>query len=576
MKHLYLLLITAILFLNQPTLAQDQALYTCPMHPHYISTDPNGTCPICGMDLVPSKSESNSAPTNPLLGTVISVPSEMIQTMGVKTEHVKQVAFGRKVRAFGNVQANTRREVVSASRLEGWIEDLAVTAEGDTVRPGQLLYRVYSPDLVAAQKDYLAAIKIGNDNRINASEQRLRSLGMQRAAITSLKSQQKLIEKIPVFAEDGGVVQALEVRDGAYVKPGDAVLKLQSYADVWVIASIVEQDIIFVSSGIPVMLEFPSAPQAPQHGIVDYVYPTIDPVTRTLKVRIVVDNEQGYLRPGAFADIAFNVDAGEKLSVPSEAVLHDSSGAHVITALGEGRFSSRAIRTGISADGRTEITSGLEAGESVIVSGQFMLDSETNLREGFAKLTPPIVNPDTQLSALALDLNALALIDHFIDAALYFHEAIVDKYEIDTQYLNPAISAGETLKARFANTQLIPIVEAMQSVLANTQDTKKPVPLAQSLSELVLAAKPWLLEGAPKHYQDKEISLYQDVETGRFFLQENVQSGVLKGLSISNPYSNGEVHSIAWPMQMDQHNMQSVPAPKDSPARASDPHAAHH
>lgn len=572
MKTLFLLLITTFVFLHQPSLAQDQSLYTCPMHPHYISTDPDGICPICGMGLVPSKSDLKSASINPVLGIVISVPPEMIQTMGVKTAQVKQVAFGRKVRAFGNVQANTRREVVSASRLEGWIEDLAVTAEGDTVRPGQLLYRVYSPDLVAAQKDYLAALKIGNNNRINASQQRLRSLGMQRAAITSLKSQQKLIEKIPVFAEDGGVVQALEVRDGAYVKPGDAVLKLQSYADVWVIASIVEQDIIFVSSGIPVMLEFPSAPQAPKHGVVDYVYPTIDPVTRTLKVRIVVDNEQGYLRPGAFADIAFNVDAGEKLSVPSEAVLHDSAGAHVITSLGEGRFASRAIKTGISAAGRTEITSGLQAGENVIVSGQFMLDSETNLREGFAKLTPPIANPDTPLSALPLDSNALALIDHFIDAALYFHEALVDKYEIDSQYLNPAISAGETLKARFANTQLIPIVEAMQLVLASAQDTKKPEALAMLLSKLVVAAKPWLLEGAPKHYQEKEISLYQDIETGRFFLQENAE----EGLTPSNPYGNGEIRSIPWPTAMDEHNRQPAAVPTDSSARTSAPHAAHH
>ena len=222
--------------------------------------------------------------------------------MGVRVAEVKKTALSRKIRAFGNVQANTRREVVSASRLEGWIENLAVTAEGDTVARGQLLYQIYSPELVAAQKDFLASLNIGNKNRINATEQRLRSLGMQRTAIASLREKRELLERIPVYAEDSGIVQSLEARDGAYVKPGNIVLKLQSYIDVWVIASIVQQDSNVVESGIHVRLNLPSAPSAAATGIVDYVDPTIDPVTRTLKVRIVFKNEQGVVRARACDD----------------------------------------------------------------------------------------------------------------------------------------------------------------------------------------------------------------------------------------------------------------------------------
>ena len=201
------------LLLSQPSISQEIVEYTCPMHPHYISTDADGICPVCGMGLVAARlsQATLSAPED------IQVSEGMLQTMGVRVAEVKKTALSRKIRAFGNVQANTRREVVSASRLEGWIENLAVTAEGDTVARGQLLYQIYSPELVAAQKDFLASLNIGNKNRINATGQRLRSLGMQRTAIASLREKRELLERIPVYAEDSGIVQSLEARDGAYV-----------------------------------------------------------------------------------------------------------------------------------------------------------------------------------------------------------------------------------------------------------------------------------------------------------------------------------------------------------------------
>ncbi len=437
------------LLLSQPSISQEIVEYTCPMHPHYISTDADGICPVCGMGLVAARlsQATLSAPED------IQVSEGMLQTMGVRVAEVKKTALSRKIRAFGNVQANTRREVVSASRLEGWIENLAVTAEGDTVARGQLLYQIYSPELVAAQKDFLASLNIGNKNRINATEQRLRSLGMQRTAIASLREKRELLERIPVYAEDSGIVQSLEARDGAYVKPGNIVLKLQSYIDVWVIASIVEQDINDVVSGIPVRLNFPSAPSAPATGIVDYVYPTIDPVTRTLKVRIVVKNEQGVLRPGAFADVAFEVERGESLTIPSEAVLHDSLGSHVIISLGEGKFRSRKIQIGNTTEGKTEITAGLNESERVVVSGQFMLDSEANLREGFAKLAPSTSLSNIPLFELSLDTNDIALIDHFVETAIYFHEALIDQYDIDPHYLSSTIIAGNILSKKFPNTR---------------------------------------------------------------------------------------------------------------------------
>jgi len=566
MKLLIMILIATCLSVYQPAFAADETSYTCPMHPHYISTDPEGICPICGMDLVPVRSESGIETTTSDTSIEISVSSEMIQLMGVRMASVKYTAFGKLVRAYGNVQANTRREVVSASRLEGWIADLAVTAEGDLVQSGQLLYKVYSPQLIAAQKDYLAALEGGNDKLVTASSQRLLSLGMQPLAISGLGKNQNLIEKVPVFAESSGIVQALEARNGAYVKPGNVILKLQSYADVWVIASVVEQDIMFIAKSLPVTLDFPSAPNAPAHGVVDYIYPTIDPVTRTLKVRIVVDNKAGYLRPGAFADISFSVDAGERLSIPREAILHDSDGAHAIISLGEGRFSSRKITTGITAHGQTEILSGLQSGEIVVVSGQFMLDSETNLREGFSKLsirpTTLVVTPETPLSKLPLDEKDIALMDHFVDLALYFHEAKTDGYKVDPAFLNPALEAGDKLKNKFTNSQLVPLITKIQAAIT---DNSKSSSLSHRLSALMDALGPWLLNGMPDHYKSERIELFRDLDSGQTWLQEKPQ----ESHSLSNPYGSGEVEMVPWPTRSSNTSHKTPPA-------VADPHAAHH
>ena len=363
---------------------QAEQLYTCPMHPQFVSGDPNAPCPICGMDLVAA---SGGTQTARVPGPIVEVSPQMIQTMGVRTAQAKTAYFEQSVRAFGNVVSNERLEAVSVSRLEGWIEDLAVRAEGDQVERGALLYRVYSPALIAAQKDFLSALESGRRTRIDSGRQRLISDGMQEAAIDQLEENRAVIERLPVYAEAGGTVAGLAVREGDYVKPGTPIMRLQSYARVWVIASIPEADLALVAAGQPVALDFPSAPLAVEQGTVDYIYPTIDPKTRTADVRIEVDNASGALRPGAYADIQFSLGSGEsRLSVPTEALLRDSRGEHVIVALGDGRFAGRTVATGVAAGGRTEILAGLGAGERVVVSGQFMLDSEANLREGLAKL----------------------------------------------------------------------------------------------------------------------------------------------------------------------------------------------
>lgn len=569
--------------------------YTCPMHPHYISTDPDGSCPICGMDLVPAtasaapprkgeilyyKHPMGQPDTSPVpkkdsmgmdyipvyadeAGAGVTVSPEMIQTMGIRTAPAEVRDFSRVLRAFGTVETNERLENATVSRLEGWIENLAVNAEGDTVRPGSLLYRVYSPDLIAAQKDYLNSIDIGNETRISSVRQRLRSLGMQDAAIRQLTESGKVIERVPVYAEAGGTVADLQVRDGDYVKPGTPILRLQSYSGVWIIASVPESDLSLVDTGVPVRLNFPSAPDAPDEGRIDYIYPTIDPKTRTADVRIEVDNASGYLRPGAYADITLNVGGQPRLSVPSEAILLGSEGTRVIIAEGNGRFSGRAVKTGVSSNGRTEILEGVQRGEMVVASGQFLLDSEANLREGLSKLEAPtetLTDPDAPLSEIPVNAQTLAEIDHFTDLALYFHEALTDGYEIDPLFVEPAIGLAAKLRSQYAMTRLEPVIDSSEDALQSAQEADDTEELRIALSHLMQALRPWLLEGAPSHYRDAGLSLYRDAASGHYWLEE--------GNSPNNPYGGETAELINWP---DPMAAMSMNAESDNSADAQMP-----
>ncbi|OED39689.1 efflux transporter periplasmic adaptor subunit [Chromatiales bacterium (ex Bugula neritina AB1)] len=522
------------------TIDEGSGQYTCPMHPHFLATDPAGICPICGMDLVPASSGGGNSGV-----TEVAVSPEMIQTMGIRTTTVAREQINESLRLFGTVETNERLENVSVSKFEGWIEGLSVNAEGDTVNRGDLLFRVYSPNLIAAQKDYINSMRIGNKKRIDAVKQRLRSLGMQNSTIHSISHSGQVVERVPVYAETGGTVAKLLVREGDYIKPGSEILRLQSYDDVWVIASIAERDLPLIRTGQSVSLTFPSAPNADPDGVVDYIYPTIDTTTRTARVRIEVDNAAGDLRPGAYADIDVSLQSDSLLVIPTESVLYSSLGAHVIVSLGDGRFKAKQIEVGMAAAQYTQVTGGLEEGERVVSSGQFMLDSEVNLREGFSKMEAPNkidATPDTPLQELPVDATTLAGIDHFTDMALYFHEALIDGYEIDVYFVDPALQYGEGLIAQFDNTRLVPIIESASDALRNAKQSPDGEGLAQVLADLVGAMEPWFMQGAPIRYRDAGVAYFTDNASGRAWIQE--------GDDPINPYGDGDATRTPWPDPM--------------------------
>ena len=359
--------------------ADGKQVYICPMHPH-ITGEEGDNCPICGMNLVPKNegNESNEGHEDKPEGAFLIDPS-YIQTLGVKTSGVSHHEFGKSIRAFGQIAASTRLEYAVDVRTKGWIVDLAVDAVGDTVKKGDLLFTYYSPDLMNAQSDFLIGSRVGN------AAQRLRLYGMEDKAIAELKERGKFFEETPFYAPADGTVTMLNVRKGAHVNEGGSVLKLQDFSKLWVNADVPLRDVQFLEVGIPAKITIPETGEK-NEALVDFIHPVNDPQNRTVTVRLVLDNPDGALKPDTYVDAAFNAKVQSRLAVPAEAVLYSGMGAYVIEDAGDGYFRPVMVETGITSQGLTEITSGLSHGQSIVKSGQFMLDAESNLKGGMAAM----------------------------------------------------------------------------------------------------------------------------------------------------------------------------------------------
>ncbi len=516
-----------------PSKDEGTTKWTCPMHPHYIA-DEFGTCPICGMDLVKLQTDGQGFNAEAAESrTIITVAPEVIQNMGVRLGKAEISSFGRSVRSFGIVRANERLQTEITARVEGWVEKLHVTAVGDEVKAGTTLFELYAPQLVVSQNDYLSA---GANGQVkNRGFAQLRSYGVQPRTIELIKKQKEPLQRVPFYAERGGVVSKLELRQGSYTKRGMMLAMIQDYSSVWLQVSVAEKDLGFISKETPAKVTFPNLSGRTVEGKVDYIYPTIDTKTRTGQVRLVIENPDGKIRPGTYADVSFVVGAEDRTAVPTESVLKSGEGKYVVVSLGEGRFEPRSVETGLISDRWTEVTKGIQGGEDIVVSGQFLLDSESALRESFHKLQ----RLQLPLSLLKLDKNQFAMIDHFVDAAIYIHEALVDGYDLEKAYLDPAISVRDFMWPRFKNTKLSFVLNDAAKALEEAKKAKSESEVQAALAKLTTALKTWMLEGAPKHYQSRKVALFDDKETGRTWVQ-------LKGKAI-NPYSRGGADPIAWP-----------------------------
>jgi Cu(I)/Ag(I) efflux system membrane fusion protein len=359
------------------------AYYTCSMHPSVRRHGP-GTCPICSMDLTPVTVEE-------LETGAITIDAGRRQLIGVRTGFVTRGPLAVSVRAVGLVRYDETRLADVSLKYQGWVRSLAVNQTGQPVRAGEQLFTLYSPDLYAAQEEYLTALAAQRAARAGASPERadylvaaarrrLRLWDIADTQIAELGRRGSPWEAIPILSPATGFVIEKNVVEGAAVEPGARLYRTAALDPVWVEAEVYESELGLVAVGQPATITVPSEPGRRMPASVTFVYPYLDPRTRTLRVRLEVPNADLTLRPDMYVDVQLTTSLGERLIVPESAVLYAGPRRLVFVDLGEGRLEPREIEVGAKGEGGYEVLTGLDEGERVVVSGTFLVAAESRLK----------------------------------------------------------------------------------------------------------------------------------------------------------------------------------------------------
>ncbi len=353
--------------------------WVAPMDPNYRRDKP-GKSPM-GMDLVPVYADAGGDKD------IVKIDPDMVQNLGVRSEKVVRGKLWRRIDTVGYVTFDEDKFTHVHLRTDGWIEKLYVKYNGEEVKKGAPLFELYSRDLVNAQEEYIQALRGTNKHLVQASVERLGALGMSQKEIRKLAKTRKAKHRVTVYASQDGIIHDLKVREGMYVKPAVQIMSLADLSSIWLLVDVFERQTDWVATGQPADVLLPYLPGEKWEGKVDFIYPTIDPKTRTLRVRLRFDNPGNKLKPNMYADV--KIYAGPKdnvLSIPRQALIHDGDTDRVILALGGGKFKARTVVAGIESGDWVEIKSGLREGEEVVISGQFLIDSEASLKASFTRM----------------------------------------------------------------------------------------------------------------------------------------------------------------------------------------------
>jgi Cu(I)/Ag(I) efflux system membrane fusion protein len=368
--------------------------YHCPMHPNYVSDRP-GTCPICGMDLVPVKEEETAPSTAAAQGrATVTISPQRQQLIGVRTGTVEKKQVTRTIRAVGTVQYNERALSTVSLRFGGWIEELMVKAVGDEVHKGAPLFVIYSPEVLEAQRNCLLAretvVAVGENASAETKALAEESLRSARGRLTLWEIPEDQIKQLEagqapkglatIFAKVDGIVISRNIVLGAYAEASRDLYALADLSTVWLQADVYEYEMPLVKVGQEARMLLSSMPGEGFAGTVSYVYPYLNEATRTVRVRLEFPNPQGTLKPGMYATVLISADLGEQLVVDDNAILDTGVRQIAFVDLGEGRFEPRELTVGQRADRMTVILKGLAEGEKVVTSANFLIDSESQLK----------------------------------------------------------------------------------------------------------------------------------------------------------------------------------------------------
>jgi membrane fusion protein, copper/silver efflux system len=376
--------------------AERSVLYTCPMHPDVVQEGP-GQCPICHMSLVPKREkapppEQASEHVVPGLAPV-ELSAERVQAIGVRTAPVRKRAISAGLRTVGVVAADETRLARIDVRIAGWIEKLHVSETGARVKKGQALASIYSPDLVAAQQELLNALSWesapagapGDGPSLTAglagdARRRLELLNVSPSDIATVERTRKPLRTLGVRSPVTGTVIRKDAVEGAYVPAGTTLFEVVDLSTVWVLADLYEQDLVRVEPGAVAAVTFGAYPGEVFAGKVDFVYPTLDARTRTVRLRVVLKNPRERLKPGMYGDVALDLPAAEALVIPREALVDTGDAVYVFVARPGDIYEPRRVRPGLRDRDVVQILDGLAEGDVVVTTGNFLIDSESRLR----------------------------------------------------------------------------------------------------------------------------------------------------------------------------------------------------
>ncbi|MDU0352692.1 efflux RND transporter periplasmic adaptor subunit [Paraglaciecola aquimarina] len=370
---------------SEATLAEKEPLYwVAPMDANYRRDKP-GKSPM-GMDLIPVYEEESSG--DDFGPGAVKIAPHVVNNLGVRTAPVELKSMHTEISTVGYVQYDEDKLIHIHPRVDGWIEQLYVKAAGNPVEKGQPLYTLYSPQLVNAQEELLIALKRNNNSLISAAKNRLKAFQLSADFIQKLENTRRVQQNITFYSPQAGVVDGLNVREGFYVKPENTLLSIGKLDQVWVEAEVFERDTALIKEGLPVSMTLGYLPGEDWAGVVDYVYPTLNSKTRTLRVRLKFNNPDYQLKPNMFAQVSIHANqADSTLLVSKEAVIRTGKQDRVVLALGDGQFKSIEVTIGRVGIDSIEILDGLNEGDVVVTSAQFLIDSESSKSSDFKRMT---------------------------------------------------------------------------------------------------------------------------------------------------------------------------------------------
>ncbi|MCP5246460.1 MAG: efflux RND transporter periplasmic adaptor subunit [Burkholderiales bacterium] len=357
-----------------------------------------------GMDYIPVYEDDEPFTES----DAVHISTEKIQKLGVRTESAAYRTMSRKVQALATIQANERLLHTVTLKFEGWIQKLYVNTTGQSIKRGEVLMDVYSPELITAQHEYLTAAKgiswsRESDPEVQARMHRLAKNALQKLYnwdiseidLHPLQHEGKALTYLPLRAAVNGIVIEKNVTQGKRFTPGEVLYEIADLSQVWVLAEVFEQDLRTVHLGQTATIKVDTYPDRLFSGKVTFIYPTVKPETRTTKIRIELTNEDALLKPEMYARVEFSSvhDAHEVLAIPNSAILNTGAQKRVLVALGAGQFEPRTVETGMQADDYTEVLSGLAAGDAVVTRANFLIDAESNLKAAFSGFNPSTSGP---------------------------------------------------------------------------------------------------------------------------------------------------------------------------------------